>query len=97
MNIDQIMKFVELYRDCECSWNIQSPEIKSRDARDQALKHLSAEMKIIGFGTKAVAQKIKNIRTTYKQKVHKIMKSKTTGSSPDSIYKPKIPWFEMVD
>jgi hypothetical protein len=54
-------------------------------------------MKIIGFGPIEVAQKIKNIRTTYKQEVHKIMKSKTTGSSRDSIYKPKVPWFEMVD
>jgi hypothetical protein len=78
-------------------WDIQSPAYKSRNARDQALKHISEEIKIIGFGPKEVAQKIKNIRTTYKEEVHKIMKSKMTGSSPDSIYKPKVPWFEMVD
>lgn len=97
MNIEQIMKFVELYRDCECLWDIQSPTYKSRDARDQALKHISEEMKIVGFGPKEVAQKIKNIRTTYKQEVQKIMKSKTSGSSSDSIYKPKAPWFEIID
>lgn len=57
MNIEQIMKFVELYRDCECLWDIQSPTYKSRDARDQALKHISEEMKIVGFGPKEVAQK----------------------------------------
>ena len=25
------------------------------------------------------------------------MKSKTTGSSSDNIYKPKVPWFETAD
>ena len=89
MNTDQIMKFVELYRNCECLWDIQLHSYKCRDARDQALKQVSEEMNITGFGPKEVAQKIKNIRTTYKQEVHKILKSKTTGSSSDNIYKPK--------
>jgi hypothetical protein len=64
---------------------------------DQALKRVSEEMKIVGFGPKEVAQKIINIRTTYKQGVQKIMKSKTSGSSSGSIYKPKVPWFEIID
>jgi hypothetical protein len=32
----------------------------------QALKYISEEMKIVDFGPKEDAQKIKNIRTTYK-------------------------------
>jgi hypothetical protein len=54
-------------------------------------------MKIVGFGPKEVGQKMKNIRTTYKQEVQKIMKSKRSGSSSGRIYKPKVPWFQITD
>nr|CAD7569859.1 unnamed protein product [Timema californicum] len=97
MNRDQLLKFIHLYKDSECLWNVQIPSYKDRDARDQAYKHIVNEMKIIGFGPKEVAQKIKNVRTTYKQELNKIKKSETSGSSPDELYKPKVPWFDYVD
>lgn len=95
MNKDQIMKFVQLYKDCECLWDINSTGYKDRNKRDAALQHMSEKMDITGFGHKEVAQKIKNVRTTYKQELQKIMKS-TTASAPD-IYKPKVPWFYSLD
>lgn len=38
MNTKQTIQFVELYRDAECLWKINSDVYKDRDARDGALK-----------------------------------------------------------
>ncbi|CAB3230195.1 unnamed protein product [Arctia plantaginis] len=40
-----------------------------------------------------VKMKIKNLRTTYVQQVHKIL----LKSSPDSIYEPSLVWFHEMD
>lgn len=93
MNTDQVLKFVELYSNCVCLWDVNSPLYKDRLARDNALKHISDEMEILGFGPKEVAQKIKNIRTSYKQEIRKMAASETTGE----VYKPKVPWFNCID
>lgn len=62
MNTKQTIQFVELYRDAECLWKINSEVYKDRDARDGALKKICDEISIDGFGIREVAQKIKNIR-----------------------------------
>jgi hypothetical protein len=96
MNSTQLIKFVELYREAECLWNINSSVYKDRDARDQCLKEISQEMCIEGFGPREAAQKIKNIRCAY-QELKKIRNSKKSGVSADDIYRPKVPWFDVVD
>ena len=97
MSTDQVMTFVELYRSCSCLWYKSSPACKDRNARNEALQYISDTMNIPGFGPKEAAQKIKYIRATYKQERQKIMKSKTKCSSPDDVYKPRVPWFECAD
>ncbi|XP_075211005.1 uncharacterized protein LOC142318318 [Lycorma delicatula] len=95
MNKILLMKFTKLYRDKECLWNIESPNYKNREARNKALKKISEEMAIQGFGPREVAQKIKNLRSTYNQEIKKIENSKTSMLSED-VYKPKVPWFETM-
>lgn len=96
MNTKQTIQFVELYRDAECLWKINSEVYKDRDARDRALKKICDEMSIDGFGIREVAQKIKNIRSAYYQELKKINNSKKSGSSSIDIYQPKVPWFTIV-
>lgn len=96
MNVTQTMKFVELYRDAECLWKINSEMYKDKIARDRALKKISYEMGIDGFGIREVAQKIKNVRSAYYQELKKINNSKQSGTSATDIYEPKAPWFKIV-
>ena len=49
------------------------------------------------FGITEVKQKIKNFRSTYNQEVQKIKKSKSSGTSPDDVYKPTVKWFDVMD
>lgn len=96
MSNAQMMKFVELYRDQECLWKINSDAYKNRDVRDEAFQAISNAMNIDGFGIREVAQKIKNIRSSYYQEIKKSNNSKKSGSSAEDIYKPRVPWFTTV-
>uniref|UniRef100_A0A2S2N9C2 MADF domain-containing protein n=1 Tax=Schizaphis graminum TaxID=13262 RepID=A0A2S2N9C2_SCHGA len=96
MNITQTIKFVELYRDAECLWKINSEMYKDRNTRVGALKKICDNMGIDGFGIREVAQKIKNIRSAYYQELKKINNSKKSGASAIDIYQPKVPWFTIV-
>jgi len=96
MNVTQTIQFVELYRNAKCLWKVNSETYKDRNARDEALKQICNGMVINGFGTREVAQKIKNIRSAYYQELKKINFSKKSGASADDIYQPKVPWFTIV-
>jgi len=50
-------------------------------------------MDINDFDVREVAQQIKNIRSTYYQKLNN---SKKSGASTDDIYQTKVPWFTIV-
>jgi hypothetical protein len=65
MNTEQTIQFVELYRDTECLWKINSEVYKDRDTRDRASKKIYDEMSIDGFGIHEIIQEIKNIRSVY--------------------------------
>ncbi|KAG8227829.1 hypothetical protein J437_LFUL008473 [Ladona fulva] len=86
-----------MYRDRECLWNINSPLYKDRKARYAAMKEISTELNIEGFGPRETAQKIKNLRTAYNQEIKKIAFSKRSGATGGDIYKPKVLWFETAD
>lgn len=97
MNNVVLMKFLELYQEYECLWNVNLAVYKDRDARDDAFRKIAEEMSIEGFGPREVAQKIKNIRSAYYQEVKKIKASIKSGASADSIYRPRVLWFNFVD
>nr|CAI5836809.1 unnamed protein product [Callosobruchus analis] len=95
LSTEQILKFISLYRECECLWNIHHAWYKNREGRDVAYRHIVKEMDIPGFGVSEVAQKIKNIRTTYKQELNKVRKSE--DSPYVDVHKPKLVWFDAMD
>jgi hypothetical protein len=94
---DDTYKFVGLYRDCECLWNTSSANYKNKDMRQRAIDAIIQAMGREEFGVAEVKQEIKKIRSTYNQEVQKIQKSRTSGISPDDVYKPTVKWFDVMD
>ena len=89
--------FIGLYRDYECLWNMSSANYKNKHTRQRAIEAIMQAMGREEFGVIDVKQKIKNIRSTYNQEVQKIQKSKTSGTSPDDVYKPTSGWCHGSD
>lgn len=94
---DQIVKFLEIYEQHPCLWDVNSKSYKNREERVFAYEKLSKHMGIEGFSAKDVISKIRSIRNAYTLELNKISKSKKSGAGMDDIYKPKVPWFSVAD
>lgn len=71
---EETLKFVQLYREHECLWDMSSPNYKNKTLRQNAIEAIIKEMALPGFGVNEVRNKIKNLRSTYNQEVLKIKK-----------------------
>lgn len=90
------LEFVKIYLKHECLWNPAHSGYKLRYQREKAYTDISSEFKVATMKSLSVPEvkmKIKNLRTTYVQQVHKIL----LKSSPDSIYEPSLVWFHEMD
>lgn len=90
----QTLKFAELYHGHECLWNQNLPEYKDRKLRLMAVRDIMHQMGIPNFVEADVKCKIKNLRSTYFQEVHKIKQSILDGQG---VYEPTIEWFDIFD
>ncbi|XP_035430335.2 uncharacterized protein LOC118262826 isoform X2 [Spodoptera frugiperda] len=89
---DETIKFVSIYRDNPCLWDITSENYKNKAMRQTALQNLCIGMEIEGFTVEDVKNKIKSLRSTYYLELDKIKKSSTPGAS-GNVYQPKVKWF----
>ncbi|XP_023942793.2 uncharacterized protein LOC112049222 [Bicyclus anynana] len=88
------LEFVKLYLKQECLWNPHNIGYKSKHHRDKAYSEIISEFNHIKTLTiPEVKLKIKTLRTTYIQQLHKIQQK----SSPDCIYEPSLFWFHEMD
>ncbi|XP_047535484.1 uncharacterized protein LOC125069914 [Vanessa atalanta] len=90
------LEFVKMYLKHDCLWNPSHPGYKLKYQRDKAYADICSEFKdstMKSLTIPEVKMKIKNLRTTYVQQVHKILQK----SSPDSIYEPSLIWFQEMD
>ena len=69
------VKFVELYREHECLWNIMKPSYRNNQMQVGALEKIVEEMGIEGFTVADARQKVKSLQNTYNQELQKIEKS----------------------
>ncbi|GFR03199.1 MADF domain-containing protein [Trichonephila clavata] len=90
-------KFVELYRERHCLWNVDNVHYRNKGMRLAASQRIAKEMSIEGLTSTDVKLKIKNLRGTYNQKLTKIAKSTLTASSSNEIYIPNMKWFNTMD
>ncbi|CAK1586678.1 unnamed protein product [Parnassius mnemosyne] len=90
------LKFVKIYMKHECLWNPTHPGYKVKYQRDKAYADICSEFKQATMKILSIPEvkiKIKNLRTTYIQQVHKILQK----SSPNCIYEPSLIWFHEMD
>ncbi|XP_045537345.1 uncharacterized protein LOC106713191 [Papilio machaon] len=90
------LEFVKIYLKHECLWNPSHPDYKIKYERDKAYADIASEFQLSTMKSLSIPEikiKIKNLRTTYLQQVHKIIQS----STPDCIYEPSLIWFHEMD
>lgn len=97
LSVDQTYKFVTLYKERRCLWDIKSKNYKNKRLREIALKQICKEMGIDNFHVEDVKTKIKSIRSTYYLELDKIKRSITSGYSNGKVYESKIKWFAELD
>ncbi|XP_060809924.1 uncharacterized protein LOC106140308 [Amyelois transitella] len=91
------LKFVSIYIEHDCLWNVKSPCYKNKQKKQSAYLDIENKMNIAGFGEKEIKLKIKNIRSTYSQELKKIKESKNSGAGTDTVYIPSVKWFSILD
>lgn len=91
------VKFVELYREHECLWNVTKPIYRNNQQRLASLQKIVEEMGREDFTVADVRTKIKNLRNTYSQELQKIEKSMKSGMGGDDVYTPSMKWFKVMD
>ncbi|KAF5275783.1 hypothetical protein FQR65_LT16528 [Abscondita terminalis] len=93
----ETVKFVELYREHECLWDVTKPCYRNNQMRQAALEQIVQTMEIEDFTIADARQKVKSLRNTYSQELQKIDKSIKSGMGGDDIYTPAVKWFKIMD
>jgi hypothetical protein len=68
--------------------------------KDSALLQLRDELLLSGLEVPSLTYlktKIKNLKATYRQELHKVLESTTSGKGTDDVYEPKLVWFKLAD
>ena len=91
------VKFVELYREHECLWNIMKPSYRNNRMRAGAPEKIVEEMGIEGFTVADARHKVKSLRNTYNQELQKIEKSRKSGMGREDFYAPSLKWCHLMD
>lgn len=89
--------FLDNYRKYECLWNITNDLYKNRVERENAYVQLCNDMQIPELTVADVKNKIKTIRTNYKNELTKILKSEKSGTGRSEIYIPRLFSFNKAD
>ncbi|XP_076034871.1 uncharacterized protein LOC143021336 [Oratosquilla oratoria] len=91
-------KFVMLYKEHECLWNMHSEMYRNKLARQSALSDICVQMDVENFGINDAKQKIKILRTTFQQEQSKVEKSERSGAGFEDVYryKPSVIWFQAM-
>ncbi|XP_050701038.1 uncharacterized protein LOC126987771 isoform X3 [Eriocheir sinensis] len=89
-------KFVMLYKEHECLWNMHGRTFQVRKARQRALNDIRVKMEMNNFGIYDVKQKIRSLRVTLQQELNKVKKSEESGAGTRDVYKPAMKWFPIM-
>lgn len=93
----EMTHLVELYRENEVLWKVTHKSYRSREARDNAYARIRDSLNTPSLSLQDISKKIKKLRSTYIKERKKIDASFRSGASTQSVYKPKMPWFEIAD
>ncbi|XP_055945411.1 uncharacterized protein LOC129976068 [Argiope bruennichi] len=94
-------KFVSLYREHECLWNVDSAAYKNKNLKRKALdtmtEAISSEIGLQDWTPELVKAKIKSLRGTYNIESRKIRASERSGIGAAEVYVPNLRWFHIMD
>ena len=95
---DFLTEFIEIYRNEPCLWFTKSKDYSNRNMRNTAYEKLMKKMKEIDpdANKDTVVKKINNLRSTYNKEFRKVQASTRSGSGSDSIYVPKLPYYDLL-
>ncbi|GBN38423.1 hypothetical protein AVEN_69398-1 [Araneus ventricosus] len=87
-------KLVELYRQCECLWNVNNANYRNKQVHRATCEAIAREMNIENFTAADVKSKIKNLRSTYNLE---LIKMKRIADDGIENYRTNIKWFSIMD
>lgn len=90
-------KFLDIYQEQELLWNPKNELYRNNEARKSALANIIEYMNKPNLTENDLKTKIKNIRTTYKRELTKVLKARKSGAGVDDLYKPVLIWFKKAD
>lgn len=90
----EIVKFIALYKEHECLWNMHCSTYKRADLKKLAYESIGKEMKMSSIYD--VKKRIRNLRNTYALEKKKIFKSKQTLKDDEELYEPQLFWFDKM-
>ncbi|KAK5642288.1 hypothetical protein RI129_008455 [Pyrocoelia pectoralis] len=89
-------RFVELYKEHRCLWDLLDDLYKNKNARGTALVSIAESLNIKGFGAAEVKSKIKSFRGTYNIEMGKHKRSTKSGCGSADVYVPSLKWFSVM-
>lgn len=92
---EKTLKFILLYKNYECLWNVRSPLYKNKIVRENAYQSLLESFNDGDLDMKGMKIKIKNLRSIYHAVLKKVKVSKHSESE-GSVYIPSLSWFEEM-
>lgn len=87
------IKFLELYKRHETLWDKNSETYRKKEDRQLAMEAIIKEFNLPNFGVKELKAKIKILRSTYLNEVHKIAYSVQKNGYKR---KPTLKWFGIM-
>ncbi|KAG8335915.1 hypothetical protein J6590_057243 [Homalodisca vitripennis] len=99
-NSDEISKFLEVFQSYELLWNCRHREYVDKQKRESAIHRLMTDIQKQGIqvpDTCFLRNKIKVIKTTYRQERVKVEESKSSGKGTDDLYVPRLTWYTLAD
>ncbi|KAF5278921.1 hypothetical protein FQR65_LT15496 [Abscondita terminalis] len=94
-----IVDFIAIYRSEPCLWQVKSHDYHDRTKKDAAYAKLAKKLDEVepGATKKSVISKINSLRCAFRKEKKKVEASKKSGASTDSIYKPVLWYYDLLD
>ncbi|CAH1098913.1 unnamed protein product [Psylliodes chrysocephalus] len=94
-----MVDFIELYRSEPCLWQVKSADYHDRAKKDAAYNTLAKKLGELELGAtkKSGLAKINNLRSAFRKEQKIVGISKKSGTSADSIYKPVLWYFDLLE
>ncbi|KAG8310099.1 hypothetical protein J6590_070691 [Homalodisca vitripennis] len=92
-NSDEISKFLEVFQSYELLWNCRHREYVDKQKRESAIHRLMTDIQKQGIQVPDICflrNKIKVIKTTYRQERVKVEESKSSGKGTEDLYVPRL-------